>query len=309
MQPFRVAVTIRSFSSGDLPDGPDDQIHPVFINHFGRRMTGDEIIRYCHDADAIIAGTEKFSRDVLQNLPALKVISRVGVGTDSIDLVYARERGIAVYTTPEATIPAVAEHTLALILSLSRNIPRYSLFRTDPHSPVIHGHMVRGSRLGIVGLGRIGREIARLTGSLGAKILYYDPYVQVSPDPGWDAASSLSYLLSHSDIISLHSPPLPDGAPILGENEFSLIKHGAILINTARGSLIDEQALIQALDRGTIRAAGLDVTVTEPYQGPLLRYPQVIITPHVASNTEESRKEMETEAIENIRRFMGSNYE
>jgi D-3-phosphoglycerate dehydrogenase len=269
-------------------------------------MTSEEIIEFCQDADFIIAGTEKFEAKTLARLPKLKIISRVGVGTDSIDLVHANKNGIVVCTTPIAPVPAVAEHTLAMILSLCKNIPNYISHKINDSIPITPGCMLRGKRAGIIGLGRVGIEVARLLNCLGMSIQYYDPFIKVIPDEPWECASSLLELVQTSDIISLHNPPLKDNKPILTRGLFQEIKTGVIIVNTARGSLIDEQALIVALNEGRVRAAGLDVTSTEPYVGPLRNYEQVLITPHIASNTYESRREMEVEAINNILKFTRS---
>lgn len=299
MTMINIALTIRSFSCIDIFHSEGDKnLHFVYINSSERRMNSEEIILHCQEAEAVIAGTEKFSADVIRNLPNLKIISRVGVGTDSIDLNTAKERGITVCTTPNSTISAVAEHTIALILALSKNIPRYSCRElVSTNNP---GHMVKGKVAGIIGLGRIGKEVARLISAMGADVQYYDPCVVNPPDESWKHSPSLFHILSTSDIISLHIPAFPNGQPLLGKKDFSMMKRGSIVINTARGSLIDENELAHALDKGIIMGAGLDVTNREPYQGPLLHYPQVLITPHVASNTFESRKEMEKEAIMNI---------
>jgi D-3-phosphoglycerate dehydrogenase len=304
-KPFRVAITIRSFSQPDifLPS----YSHPlkvVYQNNLQRRLNDDEIVRYCQEADAVIAGTERFTREVMENLPALKVISRIGVGTDSIDLEYAQTRGIVICTTPDSPVVAVAEHTLALILAISRNIQQYSLSRKESRFTINPGHIIKGKTAGIIGLGKIGKAVASLLNCFGAEIQYYDPFILVPPDQRWRSTPSLSRILMTSDIISLHLPPLSDKNPLLGEKEFATIKKGAILINTARGSLLDEKFLVMALESERLAGAGLDVTQTEPYHGPLLEYPQVIITPHIASNTYESRKEMEIEAINNIIRYL-----
>lgn len=308
MSIFNIAITIRSFISEDILGriNGSDQFRIIYRNMYGRRMTDEEIILHCQNADAVIAGTERYTSDVIRNIPSLKVISRVGVGLDSVDINYAEKKGITVCTTPHATISAVAEHTLALILALSRNIPFYSYEKNNPECPAIPGHMVRGRCVGVIGLGRIGREVAKILFSLGAMVQFYDPYVLASPDENWSSAPSLSHILSTSDIISLHIPSQLNDAPLIGRQEFLLMRRGVMLINTSRGSLIDEQSLIEALDDGIIHAAGLDVTTTEPYLGPLRNYPQVLITPHVASNTFESRREMEIEAVENIKRAFGS---
>jgi D-3-phosphoglycerate dehydrogenase len=160
--------------------------------------------------------------------------------------------------------------------------------------------MLGGRTVGIIGLGRIGRQVVRLLQPFGCRILYHDIAQAQDPGPAWERKEHLRELLEQSDILSLHATAPASGKPILDEKAFHSIKPGVIIINTARGSLIDEDALLQAIRNGTVACAGLDVFRTEPYRGPLLACPQVIATPHVASNTRESRAAMEDEAVEHL---------
>lgn len=331
MKNHTIAITIRSFLSINCVENLIIQNYNLsYLNKLGRRLTSEEIIIHCKTAEAIIAGTEHFSRETLFQLPSLKVISRVGVGTDSIDMETAREKGITILTTPISPIPAVAEHTISLLLAICKKIPDYLLsqkravsniylgnqeinrekkfieekksdFSGEDNSPRISpGYLIKGKVIGIIGLGKVGFEVARILSCFGGKILYYDPYIGKNPDIKWEYSPSLPHLLQKADIISIHTTPLADDKPLLDGPMFTHIKKGTILINTARGSLIDEFSLIKALEDNTVIGAGLDVLPTDPYFGPLLDNPGVIITPHVASNTYESRKQMELEAIQNI---------
>jgi D-3-phosphoglycerate dehydrogenase len=160
--------------------------------------------------------------------------------------------------------------------------------------------LLSGKKVGVIGLGRIGKRVAASLHFLGCDILYYDPWVSGAIPDSWIGQSSVTDLLKNADIITLHTPGQADGKPLLDKDTLSFCKKGQVIINTARGSLIDEEALLQALREERICAAGLDVTTIEPYHGPLLKCPRVIITPHVASNTRESRQQMEIEAIENM---------
>jgi D-3-phosphoglycerate dehydrogenase len=257
------------------------------------------------DVDGIIAGTESYNANVLKSAPHLKVISRVGVGLDNIDLEYAKKRGICVLNTPLAPVDAVAEHTIALIFSIFKKIPQYYDKAHQGDYSIQQGSLLSGKTIGIIGLGRIGQKVATLLDALGTKIVYYDPLVKKNMPEKWVQINNLDDLFQTADIISLHSSPQSGNLPVLDKNAFARCKAGVVIINTARGSLIDEKALIHALDSGIISSAGLDVVSIEPYKGPLLDYPQVVITPHVASNTVESRQQMEIEAVENMLHTFG----
>lgn len=331
MKIHTISITIRSLLSIDnIGELLSENYCLTYINETGRRLTKEEIITHCQNAEVIIAGTEPFDRDTLNNLPSLKIISRVGVGIDSIDTKTAKERGISILTTPISPVPAVAEHTISLLLAICKKIPDYLLSQrsqvrfsqtgypiatgdeeailkkdsdyTDEEKKyrITPGYLVNGKIVGIIGLGRIGFEVARILTCFGARIMYYDPHIGRIPDNTWECSPSLPYLLEKADIITIHTPPLPDNKPLLDREMFTYVKKGAILINAARGSLIDENALIESIEDNTIIGAGLDTLSNEPYSGPLLNFPSVIITPHVASNTYESRKQMEIEAIQNI---------
>jgi D-3-phosphoglycerate dehydrogenase len=229
----------------------------------------------------------------------LRVISRVGVGVDSIDMDAASRHGIIVTVTPWAPVLAVAEHTLALLLSVAKQIPAYQERLRRGNDTPLPGCLLAGRTAGIVGMGRIGRRVGELLEALGCRICYYDPNVDAD-QPSWVRKESLQDLVRAADILTLHAPAQPDNLPLIGREIISLCRKGFIMVNTARGSLIDEEALIHALESGTIAGAGLDVFPLEPYQGPLLRFPQVVATPHVASHTIETRRQMETEAVDHM---------
>ncbi|NYT04916.1 MAG: hydroxyacid dehydrogenase [Methanomicrobiales archaeon] len=303
---FRVAIPIRNFNAGseafrDLAG----RCAVTYINTTGRRLDGEELAAAIADADGIIAGTEPYPASVLDRAPALKIISRVGVGIDSIDAACTGSRGIAVRTTPGPVTRAVAEHTLALILSALRNIPQYQHRLRTGNSEPVGGAMLSGKTVGIIGFGRIGRTVAGMLSALGCRILFFDPFLAGSANGGpWEPAASLDDLLGRADIVSIHASAAEGGTPIMTGERFSRCKKGMILVNTARGSHIDEASLIAAIEDGTVAHACLDVFSHEPYQGPLLAFSQVIATPHVATFTRESRMLMEREAVDNIIRFL-----
>ena len=297
----KIAITIRSFeATQSLLTSFQDIGEISYVNDTGKRLSEDELCKAVKNVVGVIAGTEKFTRRVFESSQILRVISRVGVGLDSIDLDAAQEHGVIVVNTPDAPIQAVAEHTLALIFAVLKRITIYNDNIRNGEYTVESGLLLNGRSVGIIGLGRIGRKVAEILEGLGCKIIYYDPFLKGELDNTWQRVELLSELLENADIVSLHLPPQKDNEPILDNKAFKKCREGVVVINTARGSLIDEGALIQAIGNGIIWGVGLDVFPFEPYTGKLLDYPQVVTTPHVASNTIESRQEMEKEAIENL---------
>jgi D-3-phosphoglycerate dehydrogenase len=301
MKKSPVAITIRSFdTSGELKQKIEDEFSVIYTNNSGARLSEDELVRAINDSEYVIAGTERFSKRVLESAKKLQAISRVGVGIDAIDTIAAARLNITILNTPEAPVIAVTEHALALLLAILKRIPAYNSGVRQGDQSIQPGLLLSGKTVGIVGLGRIGFRFASLLSQVGCYIRYYDPYLKVPVPENWRSSSSLEELVGTSDIVSLHAAPKSDGTPIIDASILRKARPGLILINTARGSLIDENALEQAIQAGIISAAGLDVFSKEPYTGTLLKYPQIIITPHVASNTLESRRQMEYEAVENI---------
>ena len=204
------------------------------------------------------------------------------------------------YNTPNAPTVAVAEHTVALLLAVCKNLVYYNKNADALNGKTISGMLLNGKNVGIIGLGRIGFKVATYLCALGCNIGFYDPYIQGKIIPeDWARYSTIDELLEVSDIVTLHMPPASDGKPIINSETVKQFKKGATLINTARSALIDEKVLLDAVSDGTIMGAGLDVYDTL-IENESRKYPQIVLTPHVASNTEESRKDMESEAIENL---------
>ena len=271
------------------------------LNPHNRKLEFDEFAELIEDAAGLIAGTEKITEELLQKVKALKVISRNGTGLDNIDQEAAKRKGIIVCTTPDAPTQAVAELTLALILNISRRIGEVDRnLRSNEWTPLL-GRLLSGKTLGIIGLGRIGKTLVKIVQPFELKIIAHEPY----PDSEFISSYgielvSLEKVLSESDIISLHAPLTEETYHLIGKKEFALMKHDAILINTARGSLIDEEALIEALEKGIIAGAALDVFEEEPYHGKLKDFDTVILTPHIGTYAKETRIRMEREAVENL---------
>ena len=275
--------------------------YTTVLNPHNRKLELDEFADLIEDAAGLIAGTEKINEDLLQRAKSLKVISRYGIGLDNIDLEAAKMRGIIICNTPDAPTQAVAELTLALILNLYRGIGEVDRnLRSDKWTPLM-GRLLSGKTLGIIGLGRIGKALVKLVQPFELNIIAHEPY----PDNDFVSSyrvelSSLEKILSESDIITLHAPLTDETYHLIGKKELALMKMGAIIVNTARGSLIDGGALIEALEKGLIGGAALDVFEEEPYHGKLKDFDNVILTPHIGTYAKETRILMEREAVENL---------
>lgn len=254
-----------------------------------------------------IRGRTRFTADLLQTCPKLRLISIWGTGTDNVDLAAAAARGITVTNTPGANAVAVAEHTMALMLAVVKQLaPADQAIRQGgwPRNLV---PQLRGKRLGLIGTGLIGREVAAMGRGLGLEVVAWTFH----PDPG--LASTLGFrhveldeLLRTSDIISLHLRATPDTHHFLNRARLALLRPGAILVNTARGSLVDEAALVECLREKKIGGSGLDVFETEPLPSghPLTTLPNVLLTPHAAGMTPEVIQIGLAMAVENIENFL-----
>lgn len=297
---------VISTSSFDMDNNPPIQhllekgMH-IAGNSYGRKLTEEEAVTLLGpDTVGMIAGIEPLTERVFESAASLKVISRCGSGLDSVDLAAAERHGITVLNTPEAPAQAVAELTLALILTLSRKICETDKLVRAGQWPRTQGRLLAAQRVGIVGLGRVGGRVARLCQAFGARVVAHDSYVQHSPD-GVELIP-LQKLLAEADIISLHLTYDANTHHLVNKEALAQMKPGAIVINTARGGLIDETALAEALNSGQIGAAALDVFEQEPYQGPLVKCENAILTSHIGSLAKESRQRMEVEAAENLLR-------
>lgn len=270
----------------------------VVLNPYHRRLTPEEVLVLAKDCVGIIAGVENLDGNTLSKLKNLRVISRVGVGLENIDLKAAEELGIVIKNTPEAPTQAVAELTLGLILNLLRHISLQDRLMHAKRWEKKMGCLLSGKTIGIIGIGRIGKKVAQFLKGMEAKIVAYD----LKPDKKWAAKHKigilpLNDLLSISDVITIHvsSPNI-----LLGEKEFKVLKKGAYLVNISRGEVIDEKALYHALKSNWLSGVALDVFSDEPYFGQLTELENVILTPHIGSYARESRIKMECEAVRNL---------
>jgi D-3-phosphoglycerate dehydrogenase len=295
---------VISTSSFDVDNNPPLQ-HllqnglQIVTNPHRRKLTEDEIIELLgNGAIGLIAGIEPLTERVFQSARSLKVISRCGAGLDSVDLAAAKHHSITVLNTPEAPAQAVAELTMGFILSLLRQINHIDRSVRKSEWPRTQGRLLAAQTVGIIGLGHIGRRVARLCQAFEATVIAHDPYA--SQVPADIRLLPLEQLLATADIITLHLPYSPDTRHLLNAKAFAAMKPEAIVINAARGGLVDESALADALKTGRLAAAALDVFEQEPYQGPLVELNNVTLTSHVGSLARESRQRMEIEAAENL---------
>ncbi|BEQ15616.1 phosphoglycerate dehydrogenase [Desulfoferula mesophila] len=254
------------------------------------------------DCDGLVCGMTPIDRQMLLAAPRLKVVSMHGTGTGHIDLEFARQRGVVVCNVPGGNQRAVAELALGLILCLARGIPQArQQVLEGGWSPVI-GCEIKGKTLGILGLGKIGRELARMARALGMEVVAYNrtPLPEFAAQLGL-ALVPLDELLAKADFISLHLPGTPETMGLIGKRELALAKPGAYLLNLGRGGVVDEAALYQALTQGRLAGAALDVLAQEPPQdNPLLELPQVIVVPHIGGYTMESLNQVGWTCARNI---------
>jgi D-3-phosphoglycerate dehydrogenase len=246
------------------------------------------------DYDAIIirSGTH-LTKDLIERAGRLKVIGRAGVGVDNVDVDAATRRGIVVANAPESTVVSAAEHTIGLLLALSRSIPQAhaSLKQGNWDRSRFGGLELADKTLGLAGFGRIGQQVARRARALEMIVAAYDPYVAPGRfrELGVERVESLEDLLGRSDFLSLHLTLAPETYRLIGRDQLAAAKDGIRIVNAARGELIDEEALLEALQSGKVAGAALDVFSAEPYSGPLLELDNVVVTPHLAASTEEAQ--------------------
>lgn len=301
---LHVAVSVSSFAESDAT--PMEILQKagvkVTVNPFGRRMTENEIISHLNGVDGLIAGLEPLNRKVLESAPQLKAIARVGIGVDNIDFDAANALGKTVSNTPDGPTMAVAEMCLSVILSFGRKlIP----FNEDLHAGIWQkriGTGLHGTRVLFIGYGRIGRQFAEYLRYFGAEILVVDPAHSKVDLCHNERLVSLDDGLREAQVITLHAS---GDDVILGKEEFKQMAPGITILNSARAGLIEEQALLGALDCQIVTNVWLDAFWQEPYDGRLREYKQALLTPHVCTYTSQCRRSMEEEAAKNLLRDLG----
>lgn len=269
----------------------------------------DEIIAHCADAEGLIIMYAPMTRRVLSHLKQCKIIARYGVGVDTVDLAAAAEFGIVVSNVPDYGTNEVSDHALAMMLCMTRKIGYANSLVKSGRWDFRLMHPVRRHQvqtIGIIGLGRIGGAMAHKTNALGMKVIAHDPFVSPERVPDYVTLVSLEELLQQSDVVSVHCPLAESTRNLLDEARLRLMKPTAYLVNTARGSIVDEAALDRMLSEKKLAGAALDVFSLEPGKpsNPLFRHENFICTPHMAWHSEESAQELKRKAAEEVRRVM-----
>jgi len=300
---YKVLVTARSFMRYPGPhiDVLREADCELRESPYDRPLTAAEMVELVKDVDAIIAGVDEINAEVLAAAPRLKVVSRHGVGYDSVDVEAATKAGVVVTITPGANHVTVAELAIGFMIALARHLPKMIEVARSGGWQVVRGIDLAGKTVGIVGLGRIGKALATRVRALEMDVLAYD----VVQDTEFARQHGITYvsleeLLRRSDFVCLHAAATPGAPPLIGEAQLRLMKPSAYLINVARGSLIDEQALYRALTEGWLAGAALDVFAKEPPgDNPLLKLENVIPTPHIGGATREAQSRMALMAAQN----------
>jgi D-3-phosphoglycerate dehydrogenase len=295
----KIIITTSSFNC-DAPEirALQDAGYEIVLNPHQRRLNEEEVAALlADDVVGMIAGLEPLTAAVIKGAAGLKVISRCGTGMDNVDQDAAAARGIKVVNTPDAPARAVAELTMALMLGLMRmtGVQDSSIRAGGWDRPM--GRLLSEQVVGLIGYGRIGKLVAKHLSGFGCRVLAYDPFVKETLDV---ECVSLDVLSAQSDVISLHTPLTEDNHHMVNAAFLAQMKDGAFLVNTARGELIDEQSLYEALSSGALGGAALDVYQEEPYTGPLSQLKNVLLTAHTGSYAYETRMQQEAEAARNL---------
>ena len=293
----RVLVTATSFGKNDpsLLTYLESQVGEVIYNRTGKPLNPGQLAELLPGVDGFIAGLDSINAEALQTADRLKVISRYGVGVDNVDLEYAHKKNIIVTNTPGANSVSVAELAVGLMLSLIRHIPQAFEATRSGGWPRMNGLSLEGKTVGIIGFGSIGRQLARRLAGFDCCLLAYDPYPDLSfAEQCGVQMLPLDDLLSQSNIITLHLPLSPSTQGLVNESFLAKTRPGTMLINTARGEIIDEDALYNALKSGRLAGAALDVFSQQPPDpsNPLLLLPNVLVTPHMGAHTDGATNSM-----------------
>ncbi len=293
MQPGKYSEALKKLS---------DYCSNLVFNPTGKPLEGNILTGLLKDCDGYLAGLDSVTKEVLERCPKLRAVSRYGAGYDRVDTKAARSLGISVSNTPGANAQAVAELAFGMLLSLARNIPYL-------HEETRNGKWIRstgtelfGKTIGIIGLGAIGKKLARCCGGFNMRILAYDPYIQEDYCKKHGIESvSFHTLLRESDFITLHLPLNESTYHIIDAEAFQNMKHSAILVNASRGGIIDEETAYHALTAGKLGGLGLDAFEKEPPEASVLfKLPNVIATPHAGAHTQEAAKAMADMAVDNL---------
>jgi D-3-phosphoglycerate dehydrogenase / 2-oxoglutarate reductase len=308
MARFLIAVTDSPFPSLDPAKAALARVDPEL--RMAKSASTEDILAAARDADAILVTYAKLPGELLRQLTRCKAIGRFGLGVDNIDIPAAAALGISVTYVPDYCTQEVSDHAMALLLATARKVPLSNKLVQSGRwevPPIVPIHRLSGRVLGLVGFGNIPRALAPKARAFGLRVVTHDPYV--SPDvlsaAGVDGVS-FDRLLEMSDFVSIHAPLMPATRGLFNADVFHKMKKGAVLINTARGPLVDEAALIAALDTGQLGGAALDVVTTEPLtkDSKLLGRDNVILTPHTAFYSVEALEELQTKCAADVARVL-----
>jgi len=301
---FKIVVTDYDFLSVEIEREILNRVDADLVEAINTEEK--HLMEATQDADGILVQRAPITRRIIQNLKKCKIISRYAVGLDRIDVEEATKKGIFVTNVPDYCVQEVSDHALSLILCCARRI---ALLDREVKSGIWEPHSAKGTPrlkgqvLGLIGFGNVARILSVKAETIGFRILTYDPYVKSSIFAKYQVKqSSFEDILKESDFISLHIPLTEETKNIIGEREFKMMKRSCFFINTARGKLVDQKAFIDALKKGQIAGAGIDVVEQEPPDplNPLLKMKNVVVTPHVAYYSDVSEKELQQKAAEQI---------
>ncbi|MCX6056190.1 MAG: phosphoglycerate dehydrogenase [Chloroflexi bacterium] len=297
LKEYRLLVTPTSYGKNDsrLKTELEALVGEVIYNPTGKPLSSSEVAKLLPGIDGYIAGLDTIDASALHSADRLQVVARYGVGVDNVDLAAAKRMNIVVTNTPGANSVSVAELALGLILALARQIPEAVDAVHSGKWPRYSGISLEGKVVGILGLGAIGKQLARRLAGFDCRILAFDPYADLEfAQKNQITLTAMDEVIKNADFVSLHLPLLPETRGIVNDTFLNKMKKGSFLINTSRGEAVDENALFNALQSGHLRGAGLDAFTKEPPDptNPLLSLPQVIATPHLGAQTDGATSNM-----------------
>jgi len=307
---MRILVTPRSMTRTTPVDLPElaplvERGWEIVPGPAGRLPTEDELCDLVRDVDGWIAGVEQITARVLDHAPKLRVISRNGVGADAVDVDATRAHGVEVVLARGANSQGVAELAVAHILNGLRDLTGANAVLHDGGWERRLGREVPDLRIGVLGFGAIGRIVARTLAAMGADVIAHDPFVPVEGIPGVRSGSAEDVFVA-TDVVSLHIPPAADGAPVVGATQIAAMRPGGILVNTARAALVDQDAVLAALEDGVLAVYAVDAFDREPPElTPLLRHPRTVMTPHLGGYTAASTRRASALAVHNLMTSLG----
>ena len=293
---MKIVVTPRGFAKCGLDNVKiiKDSGFILEYNDTGNAYTKEEFYEKTQDADGVIVGVEIIDKEYIKSHPNLKAVVKFGVGTDNIDVEYCRQRGIVVDRTVGSNSRSVAETAISFILADSKNLCESISYTREGQWIKQTGYEIENKTIGLVGFGAIAQKVAQMALGLGMKVLAYDPYIINDNNTKKYEVEMVSFeeIIKHSDFISLHIPLTEETTDLITLTQLKEMKQGAVLINTARGGIVNEADLYEALSQNIIKAAYFDVLSSEPPKNdePLIKLPNFYLTPHIASRSEEAEK-------------------